>query len=112
MGRRISIPYYLRADPATKDFVTIYTIPKGKKAVLKKITIRFPAGTNGELRLALYYGHMKVAPETPYWNGNDVRFIETLNIPYWSQDPVLLWYENVNTTAIRESSILIEAELE
>jgi len=48
---KVSIPYHLRADPGEKNKVAIYRVQDGKKLKLKQVTIAFPSGTLGELRI-------------------------------------------------------------
>jgi len=111
-GRLISIHKHLSISPGKEGFQAIYTVEPGKILTTKLVQIAFPAGTYGELYIALYYGNMKVFPETEYVSGDNVLFRKNARLKYWSQDPVLVWYKNVNTTETRDCFIDIEGILE
>jgi len=105
----ISIVDFAVIGAGESGFRDIYKVQPGKVIKCYRIQIRYPSGTNGDLRLALYYGLLKVAPRTPYWFGNDIKITENLDQKYYSGDQVRIWFENVNTTASREYSLVIEA---
>jgi len=110
-GRKVSIPYRLVAGPGTTGYVDIYTVPPGKILHTKRVVVHFPSGVAGELRVALYYGNLRVYPDRPYVSGDDVTFDDKIDVTFWSQDSVRLWYENVSPTDARAADIKVEGDL-
>jgi len=111
MGEPKGISYFLKSTTTEEKFVDIYTVPGGKRFHAKVIRVEFPSGTGGELQVALYYGLRKVAPATPYYNGDDARFEDCIDVLYHSGDPVRLWYKNT-VAALRKANVKVEGILE
>jgi len=105
----IQISKYLSIDPLGEGRESIYEVQPGKIVELEKIQIIFPPGTNGELKLALYYGELKVAPNTDYWEGDSGKIEDILRIKYYSDDEILIYYKNISSTDIRKATIKIDA---
>jgi len=105
----VQISRFLNIAPATEGYTSIYTVDKGKIIELKKIQIIFPAGTEGELQLSLWYGDLKVAPDTEYWHGDSGKVEDCIKVRYYSGDDVMIRYKNVNTTYYRKATIKIDA---
>lgn len=111
MGEPVSIPYFLTQDTVTSGFVDIYTVPDGKTLHVNKIHVQFPAGTNAELEVALYYGDMKVSPATDNFAGDDARYEDKIDVKYFSGDLVKIWY-NCTKAAAKIANIKLEGVLE
>jgi len=109
-GKPVSIPYYLTKSAIGSGFETIMTVPPFKRIKIRKIIVQFPSGTGGELRVALYYGLMKVAPETDYYAGDDARFEDEIDVTYYSGDPIRIWWE-LTVAVARKANIKLEGEL-
>jgi len=110
-SKKVSIPYRLVAGPGATGYVDIYTVPPGKILHAKRVVVHFPSGVAGELRVALYYGNMRVYPDKPYVSGDDVTFDDKIDVTFWSQDSVRLWYENTNAAEPRSCHIKLEGGL-
>jgi len=111
MGEPKGVSYFVKSTAVEEKFVDIWTVPGGKKFYAKRIHVHFPSGTGGELYVALYYGLRKIAPATSYYNGDDARFVDEIDVTYHSGDPVKLWYKNT-AAATRTANVKIEGELE
>jgi len=109
---KASLTYRLAASPGDSGFATIYTVDPGRILKIHKVIIHFPSGTAGELRLALYYGNLKVYPKTPYVNGDDVKLEDYVDLTWFSGDDVKLWYENTNVTTARYADVKLEGVLQ
>jgi len=105
----IQISRFLNISPGAEGYTSIYTVDNGKIIELKKIQIIFPAGTDGELQISLWYGDLKVAPDTDYWHGDSGKIEDCLKVKYSSGDDVMIWYKNINTTDYRKATIKIDA---
>jgi len=110
--RRVQIPYRLTADPAAEGFTTVYTVPPGAKLKLREVTVSFPIGTYGELEVALYYGETRGFPEERPITGDGVSVSKKVELNWFSQDEVRLWYKNYNTTQKRQAYLNLEGILE
>jgi len=108
MEEEVSIPYHLTASAGESGFKTLYTVLGGKRLNIKKVTVAFPAGTYGELEVALYYGLRKVWPKDGYLTGDNMSFKKSVDLWWHSEDPVLLYYNNRNTTEARECYVNLE----
>jgi len=105
------VSYFIKSTVVEEKFVDVWTVPGGKRFRARRILVHFPSGTGGELRVALYYGLRKVAPATAYYNGDDARFEDEIDVLYHSGDPVRLWYENT-VAATRTANVKVEGFLE
>jgi len=73
--------------------------------------IAYPVGTYGELKNAIYYGNMKVLPDEGLVNGDNFVWRKAVELRYYSEDPIKLYYKNENTTEKRECYVELEGEL-
>jgi len=108
-SKLIQISKYLNIAPTDEGYISIYQVQNGKIIELRKIQIIFPAGTEGELQLSLWYGDLKVAPNTDYWHGDSGKIEDCLKVKYYSGDDVMIRYKNINTTYYRKATIKIDA---
>jgi len=109
---RISIVYHLTADRGAEGFVDVYTVDPARKLKVVKSQVGFPIGTYGELKLALYYGEMKMIPRGGHWTGDGMLLVDEMTGKWHGGDKIRLYYKNENATETREAFILILAELE
>jgi len=112
MGEKWSASYHLVASPGAEDFVSIATVPAGRILRLKRIQVFFPTGNADELHVAFYYGDLQVFPDEGDLVGDDVKYDKQVDVRYFSQDPIRVWYKNDNTTYERIADIVVEGELE
>jgi len=105
----VQISKFLNVPPTDEGYTSVYQVPKGKIIELRKIQLIVPAVVNGELYISLWYGDLKVAPNTDYWHGDDGKIEDCLKTRYYSGDDVMVWYKNVNTTYYRKVTIKIDA---
>jgi len=105
----IGISKYISVAGGVEEDIVLYEVPPQDKVHLRAIQIIFPAGTLGELQLYLKYGEAKVAPETDYWNGDDGKVVDLLDIVYGSQTRVVMHVKNVNPVDARTCTVKIEA---
>jgi len=108
----VTIHKHLSFGPGETGLEAIYTVQPGKVLTVESVQIAFPAGVYGELHIALYYGNLKVWPETDYVSGDNVLFKKEVRLRYWSGDRILVWYRNVNTTQVRDCFVDLEGRLE
>jgi len=108
----VSIPYRLVAAAGEEGYRTIYTVQPGMTLRVKRVHVHFPIASGGELRVALYYGNLKVYPETDWISGSDVHFDDPVDLAWYSGDRVRLWFENTNAAEERSCDIKLEGVLE
>jgi len=108
----VTIHKHLSISPGATGFENIYTVKPGKTLTVKVVQVAFPAGTYGELQIAIYYGNLKVWPETDHVSGDNVLFRKEARIKYYSGDPVRVWYNNTNATETRDCFMDLEGVLE
>ena len=111
MGEKVSIPFSLEAAAGTSGKVAVYTVQDGRVLHVTKLRLRFPGDTARELHVALYYGELKVIPETDYYAGDGITYQEVVDERWFSGDQVLLWYENTGA-AERYADLSLDGELE
>jgi len=107
----VSIPYRLVAAPGEEGYRTIYTVQHGMTLRVRKVHVHFPIASAGELRVALYYGNLKVYPETDWICGSDVDFDDCVDLTWYSGDRVRLWFENTNAAEERSCDLKLEGVL-
>jgi len=112
MNEKVHYSYHLEAAAAAEGFVTIVTVPSGQILTIQKVEIMFPAGTEDELHLAIYYGNQKMLPKEGTFRGDSVRLEKSVELKYHSEEKVILYYKNENTTYARIADIIIEGVLE
>jgi len=112
MNEKVHYSYHLEAAAAAEGFVSIVSVPPGQVLTIHKVEIVFPAGTEDELHIALYYGNQKVLPVEGTFRGDSVRYEKSVELKYYSEESVLLYYKNENTTYARIADIVIEGVLE
>jgi len=112
MGEKWSASYHLVASPGAEGFVSVATVPDGKVLHVKRIEVFFPTGVSDELHVAFYYGNAKVFPDEGDLVGDNIKYDKPVELRYYSQDPIRVWYKNDNTTYERIANIVVEGELE
>jgi len=112
MGKKWSASYHLVAAPAAEGFVDIATVPSGKILKVNRVEVFFPAGVHDELHVCFLYGNMKVFPNEGDLVGDNIKYDKPVDLRYYSQDPIRVWYKNDNTTYERVANIVVEGELE
>lgn len=109
---KVTVPYHLIADAGAEGDVEVWTVPSGRRFVVEKITVLFPAGVYGELHLYLKMGAEKAFPDTGDITGDNVLLVfETRQLVYESGSKLVIHYENDNTTETREAFIYVTGEL-
>jgi len=109
---RVQIPYRVVADPGAEAYKTAYVVPPGATLKLEEVTVSFPIGTYGELEVALYYGQTMVFPEERPITGDGVSVSKRVDLEWYSQDEVVVWFKNYNTTQKRQAYLNLEGTLE
>jgi len=112
MGKPISIPYKLTADPGTEEVIPIWTVDKAKIFRMNSVRISFPQATYYELEIALQRGIKQIAPHIGKYVGDNEVINDELEAELESGSELKLYYKNLNTTQIRECSVLVRGELE
>jgi len=112
MGEKASFPYALTASPGAEGFISIATVPAGRIFHAKLFHINFPIDTGGLLDIALYYGDLKVYPEQGYLTGDNTTFVDEIDVRYFSQDEIRIYYRNRDTAAEKRCYLKVEGELE
>jgi len=112
MSEKASFPYALTASPGAEGFVTIATVPAGKIFHAKLIHMNFPIDTGGLLDVALYYGNLKVYPTEGFMTGDNTTFVDEIDVRFFSQDPIRIYYRNRDTAAEKRCYLKVEGELE
>jgi len=109
---RITVTYHLEAGAGAEGYETIYTIPKGRIFQLEKSEVDFPSGVAFELLLALNHGIHQVAPVEGKWRGDGFAVTDHTRYKWLSDEKVLLYYKNLNTTTARKAQVTISGLLE
>jgi len=112
MGEKASFPYALTASAGAEGFVTIATVPAAKTFHAKLFHINFPPDTAGLLDVALYYGDLRVYPEQGFLTGDNTTFVDEIDVRYFSQDEIRIYYRNRDTAAEKRCYLKVEGELE
>jgi len=111
MGKKISIAYYLQAQPGESKEITLYEVEAARQFKTSSVFVAFPVGTYFELEMAIKRGIKQIAPYQGTYRGDgyviEDEFIEDM----FSGERVILWYRNNNTTQIREAFIIVRGEL-
>lgn len=97
MGRTISIVNTLTVAAGSSGTVSVYKPTAGKKAVLRKATFWFPAGSENKLLVAVMHGINRVCPKEGYASGDDSMVIAECEWEYQSDEEVKLYYNNTDT---------------
>jgi len=108
----VSIPYRLVAAPGEEGYRTVYTVQDGVTLRVRRVHVHFPIASAGDLRVSLYYGNLKVYPETDWICGSDVHFDDCVDLVWHGGDRVRVWFENTNTAEERSCDIKLEGVLE
>jgi len=112
MVERVTIPYRLEAPAAKAGEVEVFRAPNGKMFTLEQLEIRFPAGTAGDLRVQILYGQLRMIPYEGSYSGDGTKFVERVQVRYWSGDPIRVWYQNVHATDTKFCDISFEGVIE
>jgi len=109
---KYSVSYHLVVDPGAEGFKTIHKVKPGKKFHITRIEVFFPTGVSDELEISLFYGHMQVYPNEGVLVGDNIKYDKQVDLWYYSGDPVLVRYKNLNATYSRVCDIVLEGKLE
>jgi len=107
----VSIPYHLSASAGAEGTVAIYRVPGGRRLRTRQVNITFPSASDYELHIAFYRGPRKLLPTERDYVGDDTRVTDDTPALWGTDEDVVLWYKNDNTTTAKDADILIEAEL-
>jgi len=108
--KEYKIHYELIADPDAEGFVNVYTVNDAKKVKVKHIDVYFPSGTDGDLQISFYYGHMKIAPHGGLINGDNCKVTVPIDLELISGDTLRVYFKNRNTTDKKKAYIDIIVE--
>jgi len=108
----ITVTYHLEAGAGAEGYETVYIIPNGRIFQLEKSEVDFPSGTAFELLLALNHGIHQVAPAEGKWRGDGFAVTDYTRYRWLSDEKVLLYYKNLNTTMARKAQVTISGLLE
>jgi len=110
MAEKWSASYRLVAGAGAEDIISIATVPPGKVLTIKLVHVAFPIDTLGMLDIALYYGNMKVYPNEGHMSGDNMTWVDEVDLKYFSQDPVRLYYKNRDEAAEKKAYIKLEGQ--
>jgi len=97
MSKKIVVPIAIEADPSQDKYHELWTVNRPKVKV-KEIELHFENGTMNILFASLYYGDMKVAPETGEWTSDGGRIVDYPDALYYRGDKILLRVRNTDAT--------------
>jgi len=96
MGRRLIIPFNIDASAGSDEKHEIWEVVYSKIRT-KEIEIIPESGTRGVLYCSLYYGDMKIAPETGEWTSDGTKLKDYPDAIYFRGDKILLRVRNTDT---------------
>jgi len=105
---RKSIAYHILAAPGEEKTVDIYKVSEGRKFVLERVQIAFPAAQYFELRVKIMRGLEQVKPTTGSYCGDGFVVTDTTKVEFGSGENIKVYYKNGSTTQYRECFVLIE----
>jgi len=94
--KRIVIPIVVEAPAASDDYYTLWVVDRDKVKT-NEIELHFEAGTLNVLFASLYYGDMKVSPETGEWTADGGTIRDYPDAVYFRGDKILLRVRNTDT---------------
>ena len=109
--RRVYSGYYTLAAGATGS-VSIFRVPPGRVATIRRVQFYFPAGSNGELYVALSTGGRRLVPESGMINGDNNTVSVEPNKTATSGFTVDLDYMNTSSTESHSVFVLLEVDVE
>lgn len=106
-----NVAYKLEASAGSSGLVNIFTIISGQKMRLKKATFVFPTGSGFYLELKLLRGDEQFVPNEGaiMGDGNEIS-VET-DVIYESDQPIVLYYKNNDTSNSHSALILLQLEV-
>ena len=96
MGRRITVPIAISADPGSDKYYELWEVDFPKVRT-DEIELHFEDGVMNVLFASLYYGDMKVAPETGEWTSDGGVIRDYPDIVYYRGDKIRLRVRNEDT---------------
>lgn len=109
---KIQICQIINAAAGSSGQVTLYAESAGRVLKNIKINLKFPSGTNDELRVRFLRGPKQVSPEAGYYAGDNIEYKINLSEKLRSEDSLIVYYENTNTTEARKCYIFLEGDRE
>jgi len=97
-NKKIIIPFAFRVSAGTVGEKKELWLVDRAKVKTKEIELHFPSGALNALRAELYYGDMKVAPETGYWTGDNGTIRDYPDVIYYRGDKIILLVRNYHPT--------------
>ena len=88
----------LTVSPGDSGIYDLSLAPKGRKLKLKRTQVYFPAGTEGELEIAIKYGNMTIIPDSGVLTGDDMTYTSLKEFEFDSGSPLRIYYNNTNAT--------------
>jgi len=109
--KRLVIPIAIEApaDSDKKHELWKVTFPRVR---VREIELHFESGVLNVLFASLYYGDMKVSPETGEWTSDGGRIVDYPDAVYYRGDNILLRVRNTDTTNPHKLWGSIELEVE
>jgi len=95
-GKPIVIPIAIEAPADSDKYYELWKVTRPKVRV-REIELQFEDGTLNVLFASLYYGNMKVAPETGEWTSDKGRLRDYPDAVYYSGDKIKLRVRNTDT---------------
>jgi len=81
-------------ESGLKDF---YVVEAGRVLTLKTLRLAFQSGTAGKMDIAIYRGVHKVHPTEGYLVGDAEPFEDELDILFFSEETIRIYYNNRDT---------------
>ena len=111
MGVRFTVPFAIEAGADSDSKYELYEV-EFPKVRTKEIELHFESGVMNVLFVSLYYGDMKVAPQTAEWTADGGRIVDYPDALYFRGDKILLRVRNTDTTTSHKVWGSIELEVE
>jgi len=112
MGEKFSVAYKLDASAGSTDTVNAFTVIAGRKLTLEKVTFIFPTGSNFQLQVKIYKGEQQLIPNQNYIVGDGHVIPINCNVTFESEQPIIVWYNNADTTNAHSCLIIFEGVLD
>ena len=109
--RRTYTGFYTIASGSTGK-VSIFTVPPGKIAIIRKAVFWFPTGSEGELYVALSTGGRRLVPTSGWINGDNTKIELEPNETAESSFTVDLEYMNTGSTKSHSVFVALEVDIE
>jgi len=105
---RKSIHVFIEAAIGEIKTKKIYTVSPGKKFKLERVRVFFDAGTNFELKVAIFRGLEQVKPTDGTYRGNNNTVIDTTAVWFGTGETIRVWWQNLSTTEVKRCTLLLE----